>query len=431
MLKYILLLLTSITLSFGQIADGASLGLAGNYTAHSRGVDAISWNPANLSMYRTHNFELNLIGLQATLSSGLSIANYNQYFTQEGHSGRWSTKDKKDILNLFSNNNMSTHIEVNSHILSFVSGNMGFSIQLMGKGHNVFNSREALEVFLFGETLTQDYKFSQNNILKGHTFTALKNTLAWSHLFKFDRRKHFFSHLSVGVGANFYAGLAVAQISKAHVSLVRETTQENDVRAISTAALQARAAAAGQNGLAGYGLGLDFGVTARFKRSWHVSLAFSNLFSNINWNGDPRIYEYSRSDTLINSNNNGSNNFVRDSDKATTQFSTALPQTMRLGLRFRFLHNLTFTADYHQGINSAFGNTTTPRFGAGAEYKVFNWLPLRAGVAVGGHEKFVLASGVGIKLYFIQLDLSYGMHKAVLPIYSKGFQTAFSVKLLL
>ena len=104
MKNVIIIIFLFVSSIFGQSFDAVSLSMAENYTAISRGINAMSWNPANLSMPRGNTMELNILSMNMNLyNNALSINNYNQYFTEEGHSGRWSDSDKNEILDLFNN----------------------------------------------------------------------------------------------------------------------------------------------------------------------------------------------------------------------------------------------------------------------------------------------------------------------------------------
>ncbi|KAA3610036.1 MAG: hypothetical protein D8M58_07645 [Calditrichaeota bacterium] len=434
MKNIIIILIVSFQLLSAQTFDGASLGMAGNYSAHSRGINAIAWNPANLSMYRASNFELNLVAINAALSSGLSISDYNTYFTDAGHNGRWSKNDRHEIIDLFSGKGLGLEMDLNTNLLGFVSGNFGFGIQFISSGNANIKAGKPLEIFLFGETFERDYSFSEKDVLDASFYSAIKNSIAYSYMIKLDRRKYTFSHLSFGVNLNYYLGLAVAQSQQSSVNMQRIDTgglESREEMFRYQTDVEARTSDP-TNGLAGKGFGLDFGISTRFARAWHVSLSFSNLFAKINWDGNPQTVNYSRIDSTYWFAESGQDtSYTTEVKTQGKSFSTPLPTIMRAGVRLRLLYNLTLTADWHQGLNNSFGNSTVPRIGAGAEYKPFKWLPLRSGMAVGGKDTFLFGIGSGLHFSFMELDFSYAMRKALLPIYSDGFYTAFSLKFLL
>jgi len=101
---------------------------------------------------------------------------------------------------------------------------------------------------------------------------------------------------------------------------------------------------------------------------------------------------------------------------------------MRIAAGYRMLKNLKLMVDWEQGLNTAFGNSTTPKIGVAAEYKVLRWLPLRSGFSVGGREGFQYGLGFGLNFRFFDFDLSYAMKKALWPSYSRGVLFAMGMK---
>ena len=322
---------------------------------------------------------------------------------------------------------------LNTNLFGFVADNFGFGVQLIGSGNAHIKAGKPLEIFLFGETFERDYSFSEKDVLNASFYSAIKNSIAYSYLIKLDRRKYFFSHLSFGVNLNYYLGLGVAQTLKSSVNLQRIDSgglESREEMFRYETEIEARVSDPA-NGLAGKGFGLDFGISARFARAWHVSLSFSNLFAKINWDGNPQTVNYTRIDsTFLFAETGQDTSYVTEKRTTGKAFSTTLPAVVRAGIRLRLLYNLTLTADWRQGLNKSFGNSTIPRIGVGAEYKLFKWLPLRSGIAVGGKDTFLLGIGSGLHFSFIEMDFSYAMRKALLPTYSDGFYTAFSLKLL-
>ncbi|MCB9058654.1 MAG: hypothetical protein H6627_08815 [Calditrichae bacterium] len=435
LIRYIILFVSLLSISLtAQAFDGFSLGMAGNYTAISRGVEAIAWNPANLSMYRSTNFEMNFIAANAALfNSSLSVNDYNTYFTTHGHNGYWSDSDKKQILNSFSGDGLRMNMDFATNVFGIAAGNFGFGIQLIGNGQAQIRAGKPLEIFLFGETIETDYSFKEKDVIDASMFSAVKNSIAYSYLFRMDRSFYSISHLAIGGSFNYYLGLTAAITLASTVSMNRVDldglNSDEELFRYETH-LKAQTADPGQ-GIAGTGMGIDLGITARFARAWHFSLAFSNLFGSINWYGHTQFVDYGQVDSVFIRNSKPDTHNEFETKVEGKSFRTSLPVQMRMGLSLRMLADLKLSMDYHQGLNTAFGNSTVPRVGFGAEYKIFNWLPVRSGFAAGGKEVFLFGTGFGIHAGPIALDFSYAMCKAILPVYSNGVFTSFSFKLLL
>jgi len=395
----------------------------------------MAWNPANLAMYRPNNFELNFVSFNAALSnSGFSVNDYNKYFTLSGHDGEWSKSDRKEILNKFSGDGLGLNMDVNTNILGFAAENFGFGIQLISNGAAHIKAGKPLEIVLFGDTIDRDYAYSQSNIINADFYSAVKTTVSYSYLFNIDRYKYYISHLAVGINLNYYLGMAVAQSLKSSVNMKRIDTggldsQEEMIR------YETRVLARTDdptNGLPGKGFGMDLGLTGRFARSWYFSLSVSNLFASIKWSGNPQSVEYSRIDSTYFFAESGTDtSYISENKIPGKSFRTSLPVVLRAGVSLRLLENLTLSADVHQGLNDAFGNSKIPRIGVGAEYKPISVIPLRAGFAVGGRDRFLFGLGSGLHFGFLEFDFSYAMSQALLPMYSNGIYTSFSLKVVL
>ena len=158
MKKVILLILFFSISLFGQSFDAVSLSMAENYTAVSRGINAMAWNPANLSMPRGNTMEINILSMNMNFyNNALSINNYNQYFTEEGHDGRWSDSDKHAILDLF-NDGLKFNVNYSANVLGVAYNNFAVSIQANAQGGAELISNEKLfKTVLFGDSLTRDY----------------------------------------------------------------------------------------------------------------------------------------------------------------------------------------------------------------------------------------------------------------------------------
>ncbi len=80
----IIFICLKVSSAYSQGFDGASLGMGRAYGALATGIDAVSWNPANLILPRDSFFELNLFSLNLNMAnSSFNVDNYNRYFTNK------------------------------------------------------------------------------------------------------------------------------------------------------------------------------------------------------------------------------------------------------------------------------------------------------------------------------------------------------------
>jgi hypothetical protein len=79
--------------------------------------------------------------------------------------------------------------------------------------------------------------------------------------------------------------------------------------------------------------------------------------------------------------------------------------------------------DWLKGDNNLPGNTTSSIFSLGSEYYLMSYLPLRAGVSLGGPEEWTASVGSGIKYKHLVIDLAaYGINNMI-----AGKRLAFSI----
>ncbi len=176
------------------------------------------------------------------------------------------------------------------------------------------------------------------------------------------------------------------------------------------------------------------GASFNFAKDWDISWSVSNLFASINWSTNGIVTYATIRDSLeasdLLNDEESEYYFQEDSTMRIGAFSTPLPSIMRLGAAYTLLDNLVLTAEYRQGLDNYFGNTTTPQLGVGAQYILNNMFPLRAGVTFGGKYGYLFGLGTGFHRDIFHFDISTDFSRAMWPSASTGFFTSFSFKLL-
>ena len=436
MKKIFLTLLLSAGL-FAQGFDGVSLGLADNYTVISRGVQALNYNPANVALPRGNVFELNLIGLNIGLfNNTFSLNDYNNFFVTGGVENRWDNQKKKDFLDLFPQSGLTLQSNIVANAMGFAFNNFALAVQPVVVGRfNTFEDKSPLEIALFGDTYSRNYQRNFENLLHGSTFAGLKVSLAYGYpILQIQKFLPDFSYLAVGIGINYYISMAVAEVEESNVSIQRTQFDDYEIDEFTLNA-KARTAFSEGAGPVGKGRGINFGLSTQFKKDWQFSLSFIDLFGSMKISSNAerhKISEYYRikiyQDTDLDPETSDSST---DTSETIDAFDVDVPTTMRFGAAYQFKKNLIFTAEYVQGLDHAFGNSTTPRIGAGVYYKPFWWLPVRGGFSLGGNSGFLLALGSGIDLKYLNFDFSFAMKNALWPTHSEGLFGALSLMLKL
>jgi len=439
-MKRIYIITSLLALSvYGQTFDGTGLSLAGNYGAWSRGINSLSYNPANLALPRNNAVELNFLSFNAlAANNSFSINSYNRYFTEEGHHGKWSHADKKNIIDMISDDGLGVNFNVNANVLGLAFNNFAIAGQVVGQGNiNLLKSKKLYEIALFGDAVDETYKFIEPSLMQGDAYSALKVSFAYA--FPFSMKKLLprnvikyvpgLDVVSAGVALNYYVGFAAFQSRSADVMLTRIPAQGDDKESIVYNNYMEARTAVDDGSPVGKGFSMDFGLAARYAKNWYVSLSFMNMGGKINWtNNAEMVYATQRDSIVFNEDDDTDYSFDEDSTVAISSFKTPLPQKMRIAAGYRMLRNLKLMADWEQGLNTEFGNSTTPKIGVAAEYKILRWLPLRSGFSIGGKEGFQYGLGFGLNFRFFDFDISYAMKKALWPSYSRGVLFAMGMK---
>jgi len=433
MKKIIIFLIALISLLYSQNSDGVGLSLAGNYMAMSRGVNAIAWNPANLALARGNTMELNLVSLNMSIgNNSINLNTYNRYFTAEGNNGYWSNGDKHAILDMISDDGPRTDFDLSANILGLAFNNFGLAVQMIGKGYaQVGTDKKPFQIALFGETIDHAYEYDQPTQALGASYSAMKVSIAYAYPVPMKWLHPQLRNLSIGAAWNQYVGIAVAQIREASVHLKRIDGEKESVEY--AVALRGRIAIPESATPTGKGVGFDLGLSGGYGNKIDFALSIANIGASINWSRHTQQVQIEHADSLrvFGNDNDPFREISIDTSYDINSFSTNLPSVLRLGGVYHLKPNWKVSAEYDQGLNKAFGNSTTPRFGVATEYYLTSWLPLRGGMAVGGNDGFELGLGFGLHAPFIHFDYSYAMRSALWPTYSRGIYTAFSLKIVL
>ena len=438
MKKIILLILVFIISVYSQSYDAVSLSMAENYTALSRGVNAMAWNPANLCMPRGNTIEINILSMNVNVfNNAMSINNYNRYFSEEGHGGRWSDSDKNEILDLFSD---GLHLNMNysANVLGVAYNNFGFSVQSNVQGSAEFLSNEELfQIALFGDSLTRDYAYEDSKIGKASLYSATKISVGYAYPVKVRRFIDIpgIKTICAGINLNYFLGYAVVKTQNSGVSIQRYQNELQDEILEYEVNFVSKTAHIEGSFPAGNGFGIDLGFSTHFQKQWQFAWSFENLFGSIYWKQNTETHMIIERDSVLFDDlfdeDAEDTSISEDTTYARGAFSTRLPVKMRLGASYQWTKELVLTMDWHQGFDSYFGNTSTPQVGIGAEYFALSWLPLRMGMSVGGSHGFLFGIGFGLHAANFQFDYSYGMNKGMWPSYSRGLYHAFGFKVTL
>ncbi|MDW7679598.1 MAG: hypothetical protein SCK70_03490 [bacterium] len=279
-IKYAVFLTIMCTpvLLFGQ--SGASLGLGG-FTAISRGVDAVYWNPANLAFMEQGqaNFQMKLFSL--TIGTGNNSFSFNliNKYIGDGESIYLTEDDKNDILNLIADQGLVFDVSGKASVLSFAYKNWGFGIETHVYG-NFSIPRDLYKNILF--KIGQDsYDYSVDG--GGCGVTKMKFSYGMNLIddiiLELPLLKHtIFKQVSGGVSVSYLQGIGYSQITKGTALLTI-----SDFGILPKAEFEARTATLGS------GLGVDFGFSSYTNNHWKIGMLFENVLGYIRWHRDAKV----------------------------------------------------------------------------------------------------------------------------------------------
>ncbi len=431
MKKYLIVLLLSFGL-YGQEFDGVGLGFAGNYGPLSRGVHALSYNPANVAVPRNNVMELNLIGVNMNVyNNSFSYRTYQDFFVTNGKENYWDQKKKDSFLSLIPDGGWKINANINTNVFGLAFNNFAMAAYPVVFG-NVQNTqiKDVLKRVLNGDVVTRDYAIDYPQMLKGAAFSAVVVSLGYAYPIPIKKYLPDVSFFSVGLGINYYMALGVAQVEESQAHLKR--TPFDNYETIDLYTKQSIRVSYPENATpAGKGRSYNFGLSGLYKDKWFVSMSFMNVGGKIDFstNTERLFMEENENMKFYTNVDSSETSFEHSVDTTLTidPFSTGVPSYFRLGVAYYFRKDLVFTSEWKQGLNKVFGNSTTPRLGFGVQYKPLWWLPLRSGISIGGNTGFLMGFGLGLDFRYVSLDLSYSMKNALWPTHSEGMFLGLNV----
>ncbi|MBN2013476.1 hypothetical protein JW960_29365 [candidate division KSB1 bacterium] len=308
---------------------GISLGLGG-YTAASRGIEALYWNPANLTVVdsKAPRLEIKLLGLN--LGVGNNAFSYNNVtkYIGEGEPIYLTEQDKSDILDYIPDDGLGINLSAKLSAFSFRYRRFGIGIESHSYG-SVTIPKDIYETVL--SKLGQgNYDYS----IDGEAFTTGKIKLSYGFPVLKDRyipglRKMLIEEISVGVSLAYLHGMGYYGVEKG-VAMI--DINENGI--LPAVDFMGKAAQLGE------GFGMDLGLAAHTHDGWSYGMVFENLIGTINWKYGTEVttsqLSFGSEPMFIFGNNQLSDadmdTVSSDSTYDIDGFSTRLPVDWRMGL---------------------------------------------------------------------------------------------------
>lgn len=448
-----LLLNVSPLFAQGSVDNALSVSLGGAGSAYFGAIPGMELNPARLAAFEYHprrfSFSIFPLGL-ALQNNAFSIESYNRFLGRQSRNVPemrsttfWTAQDKEAILAL---------------VPQMWRLNVGVNVQLLGVAVNFSEEVGALGLSVRDYLGTRlaihkpylDLALNGNSNLLGQRIESQGSNLRswWYREYALTYAREIPLPSAIGF-RNFYAGASLKYIqSFAFAHLDNQTTiftsQTGDSLASRlsyqwTAAVPERVPPFLTPDVLGSGFAVDVGISAEIYRGLTAAIALTNLGS-LSFAGSQ--VQQRVADTTV-----SFTGLTDPFDDKTTQreldslrkaiehirptqapFGFALPTAIRLGTAFDLRAYtdmpITLTLDLVQGINTNFGNTTTPLLAIGAEWRALPTLPIRAGVRLGGDELPAVALGLSFDTPEATFDLAT---RDLYSLFSSSSARQFSV----
>lgn len=230
--------------------------------------------------------------------------------------------------------------------------------------------------------------------------------------------------VALGVSGRYVQGLAFGRITEARGDLLQTNPDGS---------FSGEASATYQYGTFGTGMALDCSMAVDVRRDLRLALNVGNI-GGVYW-GDITEKRHTYKLDRYSAGLTGDGQFNSAMPNVATEESVGPnngqglwdPLPLKLGVGGRWLPAasmpLMLAADVEVGTAKGYGVSTVPEIHLGGEYRVLEWLPLRAGLSVGGESATLYSLGLGFEGSDSRIDLAMGAYNGLFAS-SKGFYYA-------
>ena len=422
-----------------------SVALSGAYATSARSWNTIGWNPANLGFSNNPSFSMGntLIPFLVPINNvnvefknnALSLSRvHNTVFT-----GADFENHKNKFLGYLPSSGWQISPSVSMNLLSMSFSNWAFSYSFETL-NNIQIPKGLFKFLLYGNELGEDNNINLDG-LDLETQTVGKFTLYHGRKLNIENLndlfgnkidlKNYIQKLYVGGGIKFLQGGTYGNIENFTASLTTDTTQVD---------LTGKGVA--NVGTGGLGWAMDLGATAQINEKMKGSLSLHNLFGSISWGkigpdleiedmkGKIFTRKYEINSTVKSSNFEDADSLLEegvqtDTTLAKDNLTSNYPAYMNIGFEYQLKENLTLLSTYRQYFSNDLIFNSTPLLSIGSEYYPFSVLPLRAGLALGGHDNFRWSLGSGLELQNYCVNFGFAQIGGFFN-HSRGFTFSFS-----
>ncbi len=286
--------------------------MGGAGAACSRGMAAVSANPANLAFSR--GVTLNLAGAAVDLhNNAFSLSRYNEF-----SGATLNDADKQRLLADIPAEGFALDGDAQASALGLQIGHFALSTRAFAAGRGNLD-KDFFDLVLFGnevgETVTFDDTWGE-----GHAVGAA--TLSFGQ----PIASGGFGRLALGFNASYLQGLYEVHVEEAGGQV---TTAFDEISG------DASATAVTSDGGTGYAL--DLGLSLQTPGGWSFGVAMDNVTSRLTWDGTPERHVFAVTAADLNAGQDDFDTAVVDSDTsyAVASYTTTLPATLTRRRRSR------------------------------------------------------------------------------------------------
>jgi hypothetical protein len=388
----ILILALFLPLS-AQAYEPETAGYAGVHDLRAKGPAALGWNPALLSAHSGYHMSFELPSMGAALANNSFSSKYwNDHFAGDHY---WSEAAKEDILSRIPRDGAGADAEVSVPVVGFSYDRFASRIAVRSAGKARL-PHDLTSVMLLGNDFNRAYDMGD---MKGEGLVMLDVGLGFGYRFE----QEAIPDLHFGAGFHYYRGLYLASVVK------RQGQFTFTDSSITGSALMHSVTAEH-----GDGVGFDLGSYAVLSPQWEVGLAFRQLGARIAWEVDRNdlVTSYVDSagivpDSLSHENYINRAMHYSDSTYSGGAVETRLPAIIQMNARYNARPNWSVLGDVQILTQETPWGKAGIQAGVASEYRVHSFLPLYAGVSVGGPWAVQVGVGGGLRFHNYELDLGW------------------------
>ncbi len=383
-----------------------SWGMGGTGVATSRGLDAVSYNPANLAF--SEGFSLGLAAAAVDVkNNSISLDRYNEIT-----GSHLDAAAKEELLSEIPDSGFKIDANVNASVLGFHRGSFALTVDAIGTGHGNMD-KDYFDLVLFGNQLNETVDFSNTS---GAGYALGSAAFSYGGILHTGEQ----SKLSYGLSAKYLYGAYEIHVEEAYGTMSTSMEEISGEAYVSTISSDG-----------GQGYGVDLGLALQTNTGWTLGLSMANAYTRMNWDQNVELNEYRVDASGINALNDDLDNAIVKTDTTYTadSYSTTLPRELRLGAANRFgAFDMAF--DYVQGFDNTGITSTTPRFHVGTEWWLTGIVQPRFGLSMGGASGTGASAGLGMKLGPWQVDMAAVTRGEIDPNQTKGVVFAMGTSLI-